>query len=183
MRIPAWRLALTGAAIVILLVAGVSLVAASTNPGSAPNAAASVPNAPNPSAASRPLAKHPALQRILQRIASQPAARRLVDGQLTFVGPDGSLVTVQVDHGTIDHLATGSLVIDEAGGRQVTVTTDSATIVRLGGGAGVGKLSDLQAGDEVIVQSRETNGSMVAQRVLRVPAPSPAPAASPATGS
>jgi len=180
MRIPTWRLALTGAAIIVLLAVGVGFVAASSSPPSLPTAAAAAPSA---NAATEPLANHPALQRILQRLASRPAVRRLVDGQLTFVRPNGGLVTVRVDHGTIDHVGGGQVVLDEAGGTQVTLATDDATIVRLGGGAGLGKLGDLKAGDEVIVQSRESNGAMVAQRILRVPASTTAPAASPASGA
>lgn len=166
MRIPAWRLALTGAAIVILAAVGVGLVAASsTTPGAATGGLANAPAAsPAPGADT---ARHPGLRKLLGRFG--PAARRFVDGTLNYVGKDGTVVTIQLDHGTVASIGSGSMTIDEAGGRQVTVSTDGNTVVRLGGGAGLGKLSDLQVGDEVFVQSRVDGSSTLAKHILRVP--------------
>jgi Cu/Ag efflux protein CusF len=167
MRIPAWRLALTGASILILAAVGVGLVAASSNTPAAP--ASELVNVPVASpSASGDTARHPGLRKLLGRVG--PAARHFVNGTLNYVDKDGDIVTVQLDHGTIASIGSGSMTITEAGGRQVTVSTDADTVVRLGGGAGLGKLSDLRAGDEVFVQSRVDGSSTLAKHVLRVPA-------------
>ena len=167
MRIPAWRLALTGAAIVILAAVGAGLVAASWTGSGAP--AGLLANAPAASPATGgDDARHPGLRKLLGRLG--PAARHFVNGTLNYVDKDGHLVTVQLDHGTIASIGSGSITITEAGGGQVTVSTDGNTVVRLGGGAGLGKLSDLKAGDEVFVQSRVDGSTTLAKHVLRVPA-------------
>lgn len=166
MRIPTWRLALTGAAIVILAAVGVGLVAASSSTPAAP--AGGVANAPAPSpAAAGDATRHPGLRKLLGRFG--PAARHFVNGTLNYVDKDGNIITVQLDHGTIASIGSGSITITEAGGKAVTVSTDANTVVRLGGGAGLGKLSDLKAGDEVFVQSRVNGGSTLAKHILRVP--------------
>ena len=173
MRIPTWRLALTGAVIVILAAVGVGLVAASSNAPAAP--AGAIANGPGASPASRgDASRHPGLRRLLGRVG--PAARHFVNGTLNYVDKDGNLVTVQLDHGTIASIGSGSITISEQGGHTVTVSTDANTVVRLGGGAGVGKLSDLKAGDEIFVQSRVDGGSALAKHVLRVPPTRPAAA-------
>ena len=165
MRIPAWRLALTGAAIVILAAVGVGLVLASSNPPATSSSALVNAPAASPSASGDP-ARHPGLRKLLGRVG--PAARGFVNGTLNYVTKDGSTVTVQLDHGTIASIGSGSITIAEAGGRQVTLSTDANTVVRLGGGAGVGKLSDLKAGDEIFVQSRIDGTTSLAKHILRV---------------
>ncbi|MBI3751374.1 MAG: hypothetical protein HY263_06925 [Chloroflexi bacterium] len=167
MRIPAWRLALTGAAIVILAAVGVGLVAASSNGPAAPASDPAAAPAASP-AVGGDAARHPGLRKLLGRVG--PAAKHFVNGTLNYVDKDGAIVTIQLDHGTIASIGSGSITISEAGGRQVTVSTDTDTVVRLGGGAGLGKLSDLKAGDEVFVQSRIDGGSTLAKHILRVPA-------------
>ena len=172
MRIPTWRVALTGAAIVILLVVGVAAVAASSSAPSAPLAPANVAAAPNASGAPSTATGAGGLrQRIAGLIGGRiaRAAGRFVDGTFTFTDKDGNLVTFQLDHGTIGAIGSGSITIDEAGGKQVTVSTDTNTVVRLGGGAGIGKLTDLKVGDQVFVQSRIDGGTTLARHVLRVP--------------
>ena len=165
MRIPAWRLALTGTAIVILAAVGVGLVAASSNTPPAP--ASALANAPAASPAAGDAARHPGLRKLLGRFG--PAARHFVNGTLNYVGKDGAIVAVQLDHGTIASIGAGSITLTEQGGRQVTLATDANTVVRLGGGAGLGKLSDLKAGDEIFVQSRVDGGTTLAKHILRVP--------------
>jgi hypothetical protein len=172
MRIPTWRLVLTGVAIVILVAMGVGLVAASNRPASAPPAAAPVAAAPSASGTPDGSAAHPRLRERLQRLIGRvgPLARHFVDGTLNFTDKDGNLVTVQLDHGTIAAISSGTITITESGGKQVTVSTDASTTVRLGGGAGVGTVADLKAGDEIFVESRLDSGAALAKHILRVPA-------------
>ena len=172
MRIPTWRLVLTGTAIVILAAVGVGLVAASSNPAQAPASNASVAAAPGSSPdANAKNGNHPGLRRLLGRLGRVgEGAHTFVNGTLNFTDKSGALVTIQLDHGTIASMGTGTLTISEAGGKQVTVSTDVTTDVRLGGGAGVGKLSDLKTGDQIFVQSQVAGGTALAKHILRVPA-------------
>lgn len=173
MRIPTWRLVLTGGAIVVLGAVGVGLVAASsiTPPAVATPAAAapsSAPGAPDAGPAGGPLRN--GLAGRLGRALGHPFAGHLVHATVTVTDADGKLVTFQLDHGTIAAIGAGSLSIDEAGGATVTVSTDASTVVRLGRGAGIGSLGDLKVGDQVFVQSRVDGGTTLARHVLRVPA-------------
>ena len=173
MRIPTWRLALTGTAIVILAVVGVGLVAASASPApaSSANGAAAPAASPGASATTGVKGDRPGLRKLLGRLGRVgEGAHRFVDGTLNFTDQNGAIVTVQLDHGTIASIGSGSLTINEAGGKQLTVSTDANTVVRLGGGAGIGQLTDLKAGDEVFVQSRVDGGTTLAKHILRVPA-------------
>ena len=171
MRIPTWRLMLTGAAIVVLAALGVGLVAASSNPPAAqPAPAAAAPStAPDSSAPAGGTLRARLAARLGQALAARPLAKRLVHATVTVTDKDGNLVTFQLDHGTIAAIGGGSLTIDEAGGSSVTVSTDANTVVRLGGGAGKGTLGDLKVGDQIFVQSRLTESSALAKHVLRIP--------------
>jgi len=164
MRISIWRLALTGGAIVILVVAGLGLAAASNAPAApAANVAAAAPTA-SPSAGG-PLA------RLRGRIAKARAlrlGRHLVHATVTVTDKDGQLVTLQLDHGTVQSIGSGTLTISEAGSGTETVSTDDATKVFLGRNAG--KLADVKVGAEVFVQSRVDGGTTLAKRILVVPA-------------
>ncbi len=174
MRIPTWRLALTGGAIVVLLGLGIGIVAASSaTPSTAANAAAAAATT-RPDASGAPakpgsglrkwLLDHP---RIAARLGARlGAARHLVHVTATFTDKDGNLVTVQLDHGTIQSIGNGSLTIAEAGGTTVTVSTDNSTQVYVGRTEGT--LSDLKTGDTVFVQSR-IDGSTLAKHILEVP--------------
>jgi hypothetical protein len=82
---------------------------------------------------------------------------------------DGQLVTLQLDHGTVQAIGAGTVTISEAGGGTETVSTDDATKVFLGKAAG--KLSDVKVGAEVFVQSRIDGSTTLAKRLLVVPAP------------
>jgi hypothetical protein len=176
MRIPTWRIALTGGAIVVLLALGIGFVAASSSvPATAPAAAAAAPTAA-PDASGQPdrpgagglrkwLLEHP---RIAARLGDRlGAGRHLVHVVGTFTDKDGNLVTIQLDHGTVQSVGSGSLTIAEAGGSTVTVSTDDQTKVFVGRNDGT--LADVKAGQTVFVQSR-VDGSTLAKRILIAPA-------------
>lgn len=169
MRIPTWRLALTGGAIVILLAAGLGLAFAANTPAApAANIAAAAPtvtpSAAGPSAAG-PLA---GLRDRLGRARALRLGRRLVHAEITVTDKTGALINLQLDHGTVQSVGGGKLTISEAGGGTETVSTDDATKVWLGRTAG--KLGDLKVGAEVFVQSRVDGGTTLAKRILVIPA-------------
>ncbi|HEX8026595.1 MAG TPA: hypothetical protein VF484_10345 [Candidatus Limnocylindrales bacterium] len=177
MRIPTWRIALTGVAIVVLLALGIGFAAASSNVPQSSGSAAQGAHTAAPDASGGPngpaagggirkwLLEHP---RIAARLAGRlGAARHLVHVVGTFTDKDGNLVTIQLDHGTVQAVGGGSLTIAEAGGTTVTVSTDDQTKVFTGRTAG--QLGDVKVGATVFVQSR-IDGSTLAKRILIVPA-------------
>ena len=172
MRIPTWRLLLTGGAIVVLAAVGVGLVAASSSAPSVSAApvAAAPSAAPGASAAGPGALREGLAGRIGRILAHRPFAKHLVHATITVTDQNGNLVTFQLDHGTIASIGSGSLTISEAGGGTVTVSTDATTVVFLGGGAGKGALGDLKVGDQLFVQSRLVGGTALAKHILRVPA-------------
>lgn len=167
MRIPTWRLVLTGSAISVLAVAGLGLAAASSAPAapaadlavaastSAPDANAGLPGAPGAGDGARGA-------RLLR------AGRHLVHAEVTVTDRNGNLVHLQLDHGTVQSIGGGTIVISEAGGATETVSTDGATIVRVG--RGDGDLGDVKVGAEIFVRSRVDGGTAVAKRIIVVPA-------------
>jgi hypothetical protein len=168
MRIPTWRLALTGGAIVVLLAIGIGFVAASTGTTAAPNSLTAAAS-PAPEASARPerIDKLRLKAWLGSRVGRLGVAKHLVHATATFTDKDGNLVTIQLDHGTIQAIGNGSLTIAEAGGSTVTVSTDDKTDVYVA--REEGKLSDLKVGDTVFVQSR-IDGGTLAKRILKVPA-------------
>jgi hypothetical protein len=170
MRIPSWRIALTGGAIVVLLGLGIGFAAASTSAPSSPAAADTAPTAA-PDATGNPDKPGAGLRKWLHdhpRFAARLGrAKHLVHAVATYTDKDGNLITIQVDHGTIQSVGNGSLTIAEAGGTTVTVSTDDKTEVYVGRHEGT--LSDLKVGDTVFVQSR-VDGSTLAKHILEVPA-------------
>jgi hypothetical protein len=169
MRIPTWRLALTSGAIVILLAVGIGFVAASTGGTPAQDTAALAAGTAAPDASSRPDRDgRPGLRAFLGREGRLGVGRRVVHVVGTFQDKDGNLVTIQIDHGTIQSIASGSLTIAEAGGSSVTVSTDGSTIVWVGRDKKT--LGDLKVGDTIFVQSRIDGGTTLAKRILKVPA-------------
>jgi hypothetical protein len=161
MRIPTWRLALTGGAITILAVAGIGLAAASgapTIPAADPGVAAPT-GAPGANAGPLDGVKGARLLR---------AGRHLVHAEVTVTDRDGKLVHLQLDHGTVQSLGNGILTIAEAGGGTETVSTDGATIVRVG--RNTGTLGDVKVGAEVFVRSRLEGSTALAKRIIVVPA-------------
>lgn len=158
MRIPTWRLVLTGGAVAILAVAGIGLVAASSGPA-APAANVTTAEAttnPDATAGERPGA------RFLR------AGKHLVHAELTVTDRDGKLVHVQLDHGTVQSIGNGTLTIAEAGGGTETVSTDGKTNVYLGRKDGA--LGDVKVGAEVFVRSRIDGGTTLAKRIIVLPA-------------
>ena len=160
MRIPTWRLALTGAAIAILAVAGLGLAAASTAPAT-PAANQAMAEATRNPGAGAGAGERPGA-RLLR------AGRHLVHAELTVTDRDGNLVHVQLDHGTVQSIGNGTLTIAEAGGGTETVSTDAKTNVYLGRKDGT--LGDVKVGAEVFVRSRVDGGTPLAKRIIVLPA-------------
>ncbi len=171
MRIAPWRLALTGGAVLVLAVAGIGLVQA-TSPTPSQGPAAAAPTDPG--------------QRALPAWARRIGGwRALVHADVTLDRPKQGLVTFDLDHGTVQSVGGSSLTILEAGGQTVTLATDAQTKVRRDGEPA--KLSDLRAGDDAYVISRVPagGGTPLAARIVvpraRAGASAPAPSATPST--
>lgn len=173
MRIPTWRLVLTGGAITVLAAAGLGLVAASDVPG-APAADVAMADATvSPDAApgegerqrGRLGSRGPDGWRAARTLRF---GRHLVHAEVTVTDRDGNLVNLQLDHGTVQSIGDGRLVIAEAGGATETVLLDDATIVRLG--RDKGDVGDVTVGAEVFVQSRIDGSTVLAKRILVIPA-------------
>jgi hypothetical protein len=169
MRIPTWRLAFTGGTILVLLALGIGFVAASGNAPSTPAGAALAASTAAPDASAKPdRPDHHGFKAWFGGRAGRLAlAKHLVHATATFTDKDGSLVTIQLDHGTVQAIGSGSLTIAEAGGSTQTVSTDDKTDVYVG--REEGSLSDLEVGDTIFVQSR-VDGGTLAKRILKVPA-------------
>jgi hypothetical protein len=189
MQIPAWRVALTGGAITILAAGGIGLVAAggarpATTAGTyAVPPAAEVPAAGAPAADARAAAE-PGTAEILAALAEDEraghpgkalsarwllrAGRHLVHAEVTITDREGKLVDLWLDHGTVQSIGDGKLVIAEAGSTTQTVQVADDVVVYVG--RKDGKLSDVAAGAEVFVQSRIVDGAAVAKRILVIPA-------------
>lgn len=163
MRIPTWRLVLTGGAVIVLAAAGIGFAAASNAPA-APHAA---PVAAAPTAGPQATTKAGGV-RALRRARLLGIGRRLVTANVTVTDKAGQLSTLQFDHGTVQSIGNGTITIAESGGGTKTVSTDDATIVRIG--RTLGKLGDVKTGAEVFVQSRVDGGTTLAKRILVVPA-------------
>ena len=151
MRTAKWRVALVGAALVALGVAGAGMVSAAPvipAGGSAADVGQQAPEA-------------------LRRPAR---VGRIVHGVMTVEKKDGTLATVQLDRGTVASTGSGSLTISEKGSRTETVTTNADTRVRKAGAKS--DLSKLVVGDTVIVTS-ELSGSTPIVKLIVVPPPLP----------
>lgn len=171
MRIPTWRVVLTVGAIAILVAGGIGLVAAAGAPAApasnvvAAGASLSPSNRVKPDRGVSPkrLEKRAAMAASLLRIG-----RHVVHIEATITDKDGKLITVWLDHGTVQSVGAGSLTISEAGGATRTVRIDAETIVRVG--RGDGSLADVNVGAEVFVQSRVDAGNPLAKRIRIIPA-------------
>lgn len=161
MRIPTWRLVLTGGAIAVLAVAAIGLVAASSAPAAPAANLAAAAATPAPASNDGPTDGFRGA-RLLR------AGRHLVHAEVTVTGRDGQLVQLQLDHGTVQSIGGGTLTIAEAGGGTETVSIDDATIVHVG--RRDGELGDVSVGAEVFVRSRLDGGTALAKRILVVPA-------------
>jgi hypothetical protein len=150
-KIPRWRIALTGAALTVLTVAGIGLAQAAPPSGADPaivDLAAAVLNPADSGTATADARLRP--------------LRHLVHGTITFDHPDEGLITVQVDGGTISAVDADSMTIAEAGGASVTVAIDDQTRVRLGGKRSTA--AELKAGQTVRVISRIGSGTTATAR-------------------
>jgi hypothetical protein len=182
MRIPAWRVALTGGAITVLAVGAIGLAAAAGAPSANQTTTAAVAGA-NTTTDSDPgvdsdlaielaadvqsndklgAADGAKLRRLLR------LGRHLVHADVTVTDKDGNLVHLQLDHGTIQSIGSGTIVIAETGGGTETVSTSDATKVHVGRKAG--ELGDLKVGAEIFVQSRIDGGTTLAKRIIVIPA-------------
>jgi hypothetical protein len=195
MRTSTRLLAITGAAALALttglagIVVGAGLPAPAAPAAQAPGAAqppaadisdidlASLSQALAPDVAADPAAAA-RLAALRQRLAGL-RGRNLVHAEVT-VDRNGTLVTLDVDHGTITAVGSGSLTIKQAGGGSRTIATSDATRVRKDRGKAA--LTDLATGDEVFVLGKVDGGKVTATLVVvpalpRTTASSPAPAA------
>jgi hypothetical protein len=178
MRIPAWRVALTGGAIVILAVAGIGFAAASGIPSKAAVPVAADSATTDGTVIDADLAFSLAADvesnetvgardaRTLKRLLK--LGRHLVHADVTVTDKDGNLVHLQLDHGTVQSIGSGTLVISETGGGTETVSTSDATKVHLGRADAT--LSDVKVGAEIFVQSRIDGGTTLAKRIIVIPA-------------
>ncbi len=115
----------------------------------------------------------------LQRLA-RVGGKNLVHAEIV-IDRNGTLVTFQVDRGTVSTVGSGTLTIAEAGARSETVATADATRVRKDGKKAA--VAALQKGDQVVVVSRVENGKATAAFIL-VPKPkdaAPSKGTNPAT--
>ena len=184
MTIPRWRLALTAGALVVLGAVGGGFVqAAATPPTPDAAAAAGAGTASDPDGAllldtlalmRDPTSSGAAVPAQLLALRDRVGSRllnvrgRLVHGSLTVLDRDGKLVTYQLDHGTVSAIGGASITITESGGSNVTVSTSSTTRVRKD--AKRATLTDLKAGDDVVVRSTVVGGSATANLVVVLPA-------------
>lgn len=174
MRIPSWRLALTGGAVVVLATVGIGLVAAAAAPAAPQSNVLTADPTTGPASTARPDRPF-GHERHEDRRAAWGArllrlGRHLVHVEATITDRDGHLIVIWLDHGTVQSTGDGEVTISEAGGTSRTVATDDATIVYVGRADGT--LRDVTVGDEVFVQSRVEDGSPLARRILIIPAKS-----------
>lgn len=193
MKTSSRRLAVAGAAVLVLAVAGIGLASAAGFPGGAATSTTTLPatSAGGPASAG-------SLDELAAFVAGDTTAgttapdaraghegrfarllvrsRRLVHAVVTVDLPKKGLVTYQLDHGTISTIGNGTLTIAESGGGSVTVATTSTTKVRIRRTAGT--LADLKGGQDVFVASTVSGGTSTAIGVVVLPAAA-TPAASP----
>ena len=168
MTIPRWRLALTAGALVILAAFGGGAAAAAvTSPGTAAGApapaAAPVATTDTNSApfdltalagsATANTAGTPAqLGRLRVRLDrwADMAGRRLVHGTLTVLDKSGNPIQLQLDHGTVATVGTGTITISEQVERTSWLRRTRDTHVRKARKPAT--LGDLKVGDEVVVE-------------------------------
>jgi hypothetical protein len=153
-KIPRWRIALTGSALIVMTVAGIGLAQAApptTGIATQPAAAGAPAASGSPSAAAR----------------LRPF-RNLVHGTITFDHPEDGLITVQLDGGTISAVDGDSITIAEAAGASVTVAIDDETRVRIARKRST--VAELKAGQTVRVVSRIADGATTAKRIVVLPA-------------
>jgi hypothetical protein len=97
----------------------------------------------------------------LRRLA---AWRRLVHATVVVDLKRGGLTTIQLDHGTISAVGATTLTISETGGGSVTVALGDESRVRRNGGKAA--IADLKKADEVFVLSKVEAGGTTAYLVV-----------------
>jgi hypothetical protein len=175
MRIPTWRLAVTGGAVITLAVVGIGLVAAANVPPSTMTNPVSAEATRLPGASGR-ADRRSGQERLRERRAGWGPrllriGRHLVHVEATVTDRDGQLVTLWLDHGTVQSVGDGFITISEAGGKTEKLMIDDKTTVHVGREDGT--LADVTVGDEVFVKSRVEDGTALARRILIIP-PRPA---------
>jgi hypothetical protein len=120
----------------------------------------SSPSAPSPSTSTAgqngqgqqavPRARHPRAAAI---------GGRVVHGDLIVKGQDGKFENVTYDRGTLDGVSGDTLTLTRPDGKKVSVKLTSDTKFR-----GVGSASELKAGKQTLVTSRDGKALTVAQR-------------------
>jgi hypothetical protein len=179
MRPPALRFALTGGAVLVLVIAGMGVAAAAGAPSTTATLPAAAADADQGDTA--PLDADLALELAANETSDERAARdgsklrrllrlgrHLVHAEVTVTDKDGNLVHLQLDHGTVQSIGGGTLVIAEAGGGTESVATNDATIVWLA--REKVRLDAVKVGAEIFVQSRIDGGTVLAKRILVIPA-------------
>ena len=185
MTIPRWRLALAAGAIIVLSALGGGVVQAVAAQASTPPATSTASGAPPTGVTTGPTANGSDLPTLAaeRRLALRERLgdgglgrlrKHLVHGTITVLDRDGKLITLQLDHGTVSAIGSGSVSIAEAGGTSVTVGTTAETRVRKD--RKPASLTDLAVGDEVVVVSIVTDGTATARRIV---VPPTAPTATP----
>jgi uncharacterized membrane protein len=151
MRIPAWRLALTGSALALLAIAGIGVTFASAPPDGGPVVAAVAGS--DALALDRPLLRY---------------GRHVVHGTVTVEDVDQGLITFQLDGGTISSVDADSVTVSEAGGASVTVAIDERNWVRIDRHGA--QVKDLATGQKVVIVSRVGDGGATARLIVVPPA-------------
>lgn len=154
MKIPRWRIALTGAALTVLTVAGIGLAQAAAPTSADPDLAAldaAVSDAPTAGDATGAVVRLRPL-------------RNVVHGTITFNSPKQGLITVQVDGGKITAVDAKSVTIAEVGGASITVAIDDKTRVRLDKKRSTA--GDLKTGQTVRVISRVGTDNAATARLI-----------------
>ena len=104
MRIPTWRVVLTGSAVVILAALGIGLVAAANTPAASTSNVVPVVGTPGPATTTAP--GRPPRERLGERREPWGARllrirRHLVHAEATVTDKDGKLIDLWFDHGTV----------------------------------------------------------------------------------
>ncbi len=173
MAIRSWRIALTGAATVALVVVGVGLVQG------APQLAPVDPGSVLLEEEGDPLDHHKdrgdrgkghgrgqGMGHGGKLLGGWGRLNAVVHGEITVDLPEEGLTTYAIDGGTLSAIDTsaGSISIDEATGETVTIHTNDDTRIRKGHGRQ--ELEALAVGDQVLVVSVEESGAFVARRII-----------------
>ena len=177
------RTIVIAAAAILVALAAIGTLRATSQPGAAPAnpaaiaaALAAAPAAPNSLVDDGLGADLDAILAADQTVAAPERAaargdlrhlaawRRLVHATVVVDLKQGGLTTVQLDHGTISAVSASSVTIAEAGGGSVTIALGDETRVRRN--AAKAAIADLKTADEVFVMSKVEAGGTTAYLVV-----------------